>query len=58
MKPLIWGCMQFKFYIICGILCWCVVRGIFAEVDIDVFNVVYSDVGGDVESGDGGKVEL
>ena len=49
--------MQFKFYIICGILCWCVVRGLFAEVDIDVFNVVYSDVGGDVESGDGGKVE-
>ena len=46
-----------KFYIIGSSVGWCVVRGIGAEVDIYICDGLDSDVGGDVESGDYGKVE-
>ena len=47
-----------KFYIIGSSVGWCVVRGIGAEVDIYICDGLDSDVGGDVESGDGRKIEL
>ena len=59
MKPMIRSLGSFiLFYRIGVILGWGFVRGVSDGVDREVCDIVYSDVGDNVESGDGGKVVL